>query len=249
MVNELEKLSQDLARLGVEPGGALLVHSSVKALGTSLTPEQILDCLQACLGEEGTLLVPALTYENVNAENPVFDSGKTEPCIGLLPRTFWKLPGVERSVHPTHSVCARGRLAHRLTAGHRMDDSAVGPHSPFMQLAVVGGKLLFIGDVLEACTFMHGIEEIVKPPFIRTLPGKRVLTVNGEKREYPNTTDFGWGSEFQRIGEILEEPDIRRGKLLNASACLIDARALLAVGLMKMWAEPYSFVTDISQWI
>lgn len=248
-MNEFDKLSQDLARLGVKPGDHVLVHSSMKALGTSLPPEQVLDCLQKAVGEEGTLLLPALTYENVNSLHPLFSTWESEPCVGLLPRLFWKMPGVERSVHPTHSVCARGRLAHRLTVGHVMDDAAVGPHSPFMQLAVVGGKLLFIGDVLEACTFIHGIEEIVQPPFIKKLGGTCTYMVNGEERQYPTSTDFGWGQEFQRIGDILEEPDIRRGKLLQANGYLVDARALLAVGLMKMWAEPYSFVTDISPYI
>ena len=247
-MSEIDKLSQDLARLGVRPGDHVLVHSSMKALGTTLSPEQVLDCLQDAVGEEGTLLAPALTYENVTPLHPVFDSWKTEPCVGLLPRTFWKMPGVERSVHPTHSVCARGRLAHRLTVGHVMDDTAVGPHSPFMQLAVVGGKLLFIGDVLHACTFMHGIEDIVQPPFIRWSEPV-TYTVDGEKRRYRGGDDFGWGQEFQRIGDILEEPDIRRGKVLEADCTLIDARALLAAALMKMRAEPYSFVTDISPWI
>lgn len=129
-----------------------------------------------------------------------------------------------------------------------MDDTAVGPHSPFMQLAVVGGKLLFIGDILEACTFMHGVEEIVRPPWIR-YGFTNTYIVNGVERRYQGTDDFGWGQEFQRIGDILEEPDIIRGKLLNANAYLIDARALLAVGLMDMRINPYAFVTDISKWI
>ena len=247
-MSELLKLSQDLRALGVEPGDALLVHSSMKALGTSLSPEQVLDCLQDCLGPEGTLLLPALTYENVSGSHRVFDSQDTEPCIGLLPRTFFKMPGVERSLHPTHSVCARGRLAHRLTVGHAMDDTAIGPHSPFMQLAVTGGKLLFIGDVLASCTFMHGIEDIVQPPWIRR-GIKTTYIVDGAQREYQNTDDFGWGQEFQRVGDMLEEPDIRRGMLLSAQSCLIDARALLAVGLMEMRSNPYAFVTDISKWI
>ena len=226
-MTEMEQLQQDLTALGVQQGDALLVHSSMKALNTTLTPEQVIGCLQAAVGPEGTLLMPALTYENVTSEHPVFSSADTPPCVGLLPGTFWKLPGVERSLHPTHSVCARGRLAHRLTVGHAMDDTAVGPHSPFMQLAVVGGRLLFIGDILESCTFMHGIEDIVQP----------------------GSDEFGWGQEFQRIGDMLEEPDIRRGKLLGANGYLIDARALLAVGLMEMRSNPYAFVTDISKWI
>lgn len=84
-----------------------------------------------------------------------------------------------------------------------------GPHFPFMQLAVVGGKLLFIGDILESCTFMHGIEDIVRPPWIRSAP-PCTWVVNGQERTYPVSDEFGWGQEFQRIGDILEEPDIRR---------------------------------------
>lgn len=248
-MTEREKLRQELSVLGVKEGDAVLVHSSMKALGTKLTPEEVIDALQEAVGGMGTLLMPALTYENVSGDHRGFDSKETPPCIGLLPTTFWKMPGVERSIHPTHSVCARGALAHRLTVGHVMDDTAVGPHSPFMQLAVVGGKLLFIGDILESCTFMHGIEDIVRPPWMRYSGTKTTYLVDGRERSYPDSDDFGWGQEFQRIGDILDEPDIIRGKLLKANAYLIDARALLTVGLMEMRSNPYAFVTDISKWI
>lgn len=246
-MTERQSLKRDLLALGVSPGDAVLVHSSMKALGTALTPEEVLDVLEDTLGEDGTLLLPALTYENVNAAHPVFNSGKTEPCIGLLPRVFCRRPGVERSVNPTHSVCAKGRLAHTLTVGHAMDSTAVGPHSPFMLLPVYRGKLLFIGEILESCTFMHGVEEIVRPPFLR--PVKQVYTVNGQEREYIGLDGYGWGQEFQRVRDILEYPDIREGKLLAATAYLIDSRALLAAGLARMRAEPYAFVTDISPYI
>ena len=156
-------------------------------------------------------------------------------------------PGVERSIHPTHSAAASGKLAHLLTVGHQMDDVAVGPHSPFMLLPVYGGKLLFIGDILHACTFMHGIEEIVHPPFLRRV--QQAFVVNGEERLYWGNDNFGWGAEFQRIADILEEPDMKRGQLLAAPSYLIDSRALLAAGLARMRAEPYYFVTDISRWI
>ncbi len=247
MTNDFEQLKQDILKLGVNTGDVLLVHSSMKALDTKLSPEEVLDCLELVLGESGTLLLPALTYENVTLAHPVFDSAATDPCIGLLPRTFLHREGVERSVNPTHSVCAKGRLAHTLTVGHQMDDSAVGPHSPFMLLPVYSGKLLFIGDILHACTFMHGIEEIVQPPYLRRV--KQHFTVNGKERDYFGYDNFGWGSEFQWIADILEEPDIRRGKLLGADSYLIDSRALLAAALFKMRAEPYAFVTDISKWI
>lgn len=216
-----------------------MVHSSMKAMGTKRTPEEIIGDIEAVIGEEGTLLMPALTYEN----GTVFDSEKSEPCVGLMAKTFWRMPNVFRSINPTHSVCARGSL----TAGHVMDDTAVGVHSPFMLLPCYKGKILFIGEVLNICTFMHGVEEIVKPPYIR--PTEGYYTVNGEKRAFRGGDDFGWGSEFQRIEWILEEPDIRRGQVGGAKAYLIDSRALLAAALFKMRADPYCFVTDISPWI
>ena len=247
-MTESEKFRQELSELGLCGGDVVMVHSSMKALGTKRTPEEVIDDIQSVLGEDGTLLMPALTYDNVTPESPVFDSEKTEPCIGLLPRVFMHMPDVERSVNPTHSVCARGKLAHTLTVGHAMDNTAVGPHSPFMLLPKHRGKLLFIGDILESCTFMHGIENIIMPPYIRkTAPVK--YTVNGEEREYIGNDGFGWGSEFQRIEWILEYPDIRKGKLGEANAYLIDTRALLAAAVSKMSAEPYAFVTDISEYI
>ncbi len=108
-MTDKERFKRDLLELGVKPGDMVLVHSSMKALGTECAPEEIIDAMEEVLGEEGTLLMPALTYENVTAEQPVFDSAATEPCIGLLPRTFLHRPGVERSVHPTHS-CAPSSL-------------------------------------------------------------------------------------------------------------------------------------------
>lgn len=247
-MTESQIYRQQLSELGLCSGDVVLVHSSMKAIQTKRTPEEVIGDIQAVIGKEGTLLLPALTYENVTPENPVFDSGKTEPCIGLLPKTFWRMPDVIRSVNPTHSVCAWGKLAHTLTVGHIMDHTAVGVHSPFMLLPCYKGKLLFIGDILNTCTFMHGIEEIVKPPYIHPA-SEKYYTVNGETRAYSAGDTFGWGSEFQRIEEILEEPDIRKGKLGEANAYLIDTRALLAAALLKMRADPYAFITDISMWI
>lgn len=246
-MTESEKFRQQLSELGLCSGDTVMVHSSMKAIGTNRTPEEVIEDIQAVIGSDGTLLMPALTYDNVTSETPVFDSETTEPCTGLLSRVFWRMPEVVRSVNPTHSVCAAGRLAHAVTVGHIMDSTPVGVHSPFMLLPYYKGKLLFIGEVLGSCTFMHGIEEIVKPPYLR--PTEKNFTVNGESRTYTVYDDFGWGSEFQRIEWILGEPDIRRGTVGEAKAFLIDSRALLAAALLKMRADPYSFVTDISMYI
>lgn len=192
-----ERFKQDLLALGVDQGDTVLVHSSMKALQTDCTPEEIICDITEVLGDDGTLLMPALTYENVTPDDPVFDSASSEPCVGLLPRVFMREKDVLRSVNPTHSVFAKGRLSHVLTVGHCMDNTAVGPHSPFMLLPLYKGKILFIGDILESCTLMHGVESIVMPPYIRQV--RTDFTVNGEKREYIINDTYGWGSEFPHI--------------------------------------------------
>ena len=74
-----------------------MVHSSMKAMGTKRTPEEIIGDIEAVIGKESTLLMPALTYEN----GTVFDSEKSEPCVGLMAKTFWRMPKVFRSINPT----------------------------------------------------------------------------------------------------------------------------------------------------
>lgn len=83
-MNDAKKLLADMKALGIKEGETILVHASMKALGTKETPETVLDTLQAALGDDGTLLLPALTYENVTPEHPVFDADKTVPCIGAF---------------------------------------------------------------------------------------------------------------------------------------------------------------------
>ena len=236
-----------LQNLGLNPGDVILMHSSMKALGTKKTPEDFIKDILSVIGPDGTLLLPALTYRDVTEECPHFKAGETEPCIGLLPRTFFRMPGVVRSLHPTHSVCAFGKLALELTREHILDETPVGPHSPFRKILDYNGKLLFIGDILKACTFMHGIEEVAGAPY--TLKKERthyiIEDTNGnisEKDMFAH--DFkGIEQEYQRVKEILDYPDIKTGKVGNADCFLINASALYTKAKECFSGDPFYFVT------
>lgn len=70
----INRLAADLRTLGVRSGGVLLVHSSPRARGS--VPggaETVVQGLLDALGLDGTLLMPALSYEYVTPEHPVFD--------------------------------------------------------------------------------------------------------------------------------------------------------------------------------
>ena len=89
-MTEMEQLRQDLTALGVEQGDSLLVHSSMKALGTDLSPEQVIACLQDALGPEGTLLMPALDPPRAPQNLP---GGRPGAHLSRL-RPVWLGPGV-----------------------------------------------------------------------------------------------------------------------------------------------------------
>jgi len=240
-------IKQQLYDLGLKPGDVVLMHSSMKSLGTDMTPEAFLLEIMDALTDEGTLLLPALTYESVTFENPCFSIKDNEPCVGILTKTFLHMEGVVRSMHPTHSVCAWGDKADLLTRRHILDNTPVGPNSPFMLLPDYNGKLLFVGDVLGSCTFMHGIEEIVDAPYTMN-KGMTTYTLtdaegNTQQKDYYTHNFKGWEQEYTRIRDILSFPDIRTGLICSASCTLVDAKKLKPAAIERFHEDIYAFVS------
>jgi aminoglycoside 3-N-acetyltransferase len=233
----------------------------MKALETKLTPEGFLLELMEALTDSGTLLLPALTYESVTPGNPFFSLTESEPCVGILPKTFMKMDGVlrsihrvyrsihrvYRSIHPTHSVCAWGANAEALTGVHINDNTPVGSCSPFMLLPEFDGKILFVGDILDSCTFMHGIEEIVEAPYAMNKEMTRYTITDAEgktfEKDYYTHNFKGWEQEYTRIREILEYPDIRTGSICAAPCTLINPKKLKTAAIERFKDDIYAFVS------
>ncbi len=240
-------LVQDLLALGVRPGGVLLVHASLRSLGPlpSGGAEGVIRDLLEALGPGGTLLMPALSYASVSARSPLFDVRFTPSCIGALPEIFRTRPGTLRSVHPTHSVCALGRLAGELLGEHFLDTSPCGPHSPFARLPQVGGQILFLGCGLRPNTSMHAVEEQVEPPYLYGPPvNYLVFQADGSSRTMTvRSHNFaGWSQRYDRLQNLLAPTDLRRGPVLQASCALVEAAALWPAALAALRADPLYFV-------
>jgi aminoglycoside 3-N-acetyltransferase len=220
-----EKIKTDLRNLGIQPTDTVLVHSSYKSLGlTQGNPQTVVDALMETIG---TLLLPALSYESVTDANPVFTVDKTPCCVGIIPETFRKTPGVRRSVHPTHSVCAYGKYGEEITAKHHLDRTPVGENSPFRLLMDYNGKILMLGCGLEPNTFIHGVEEAVGTPYVLT-KDKALFEIVYEDghREFVShyTHDFiGTEQRYERVEGLME---MKKGKVLDAVAYVMDAREL-----------------------
>lgn len=243
-------LMDDIRHLGIGAGDTLLIHSSLRALGQLENgARSVIEAFLEVLGGQGTLLMPALTYEHVTAENPVFSSCYTKTCVGALPEAFRAYPGTLRSLHPTHSVCANGKNAKPLTEAHIKDTTPVGPHSPFQLLREVGGKILMLGCGLRPNTSMHGVEELVVPAYLFLENQTEYILVDEQnqvlRKPYTRHNFKGVQQRYDRIQPLLSPDALKNGTILNAECFLLDARALWLKGEQQLRKDPLFFVDRI----
>ncbi len=160
-------ITEDLRRLGVRWGGILLVHSSLSSLGYVRGGAQtVINSMLQVLGPSGTLVLPTHSWHAMECGSRLFDVRHTPSCVGALTECFRNMPGVMRSLHPTHSVGAFGPLAESITEGHERSTTPCGPDTPYLKILEKGGQVLFLGVGLEANTAFHTIEAIVKVPYL-----------------------------------------------------------------------------------
>jgi aminoglycoside 3-N-acetyltransferase len=137
-------------RLGVRPGDMVFVLSSFDQVRcVRATAPEIVGMLVDAVGPDGTLAMPTFPMSGLSQEyldsHPVFDCRRTPSRSGMLTEVFRRMPGTERSVHPTHPIAARGAGARWLTAGHERSRTPFDEHSPFMKLLERDALVLRIG--------------------------------------------------------------------------------------------------------
>lgn len=249
-LNTIRRIAEDLEALGLPQGSSVLVHSSLSALGyVEGGPETVIQGLLKALGPEGTLLMPALSYEHVTPKNPVFDVRSTPSNIGDIPEYFRKRYRTRRSIHPTHSVCAVGPLTGAFLDAHDKDTTPCGPHSPFRALRDLAGYILMLGCGLKPDTSMHAIEELSQPPYLFGTPFVYMLTLPDGKREtkmYTPHSFAGWEQRYDRIAQYMSAPGLREGKVLNAHTYFIEATSLWQVVYDVMQKNPLAFVAPVN---
>lgn len=154
-----------LREIGVKPGMRLMVHSSLSSFGhVEGGAEAVIGALQACIGPEGTLLMPSFNHDSIFAEGKgVYDPRSTPTTDGRVADTFWRMPGVERSLNPTHAFAAWGRDAARYLTGHHLT-LTMGEDSPLGLLAREGGYQLNLGTTHAASTAKHVAETMRRVP-------------------------------------------------------------------------------------
>jgi aminoglycoside 3-N-acetyltransferase len=169
------QLIDDLDRLGVLPGIAM-VHASLRSLGWVVGGSQtVVEALLARLGSDGTLCAQA-SWEDIpfghddwpqdwrdayEAEFPPFDPAVSAaaPYEGRLAERIRTWPGARRSANPATGIAAIGARAAELTADHRLDDG-FGRGTPYARLVEWGGQVVLLGAPLRSISLLHHAEAI-----------------------------------------------------------------------------------------
>jgi aminoglycoside N3'-acetyltransferase len=251
----VERLVDDLQRLGVRAGDLLMVHASLRAVGpVELGADGLLDALGTAIGQGGTLLFTlgaldhrAWVNDQPEADRPAllrdaepFDALHTpaDPDVGMLAERFRLRPGTVVSDHPEGRFGASGRLADALVDDVPWDDY-YGPGSPLERFVGLGGRALRLGADLDTLTVLHYAEYLAPLPtkrrtrrhrLVRGDDGPQVRTIDCLDDAH-GIVDYAGQDYFAAIlRAYLATGRARTGRVGHAPSELLDAADVVAFG-------------------
>lgn len=158
---EKAEIVDALRRAGVRSGDAVFFQSSLSAFGRiDGGAETVLDALDEVVGD-GLVAMPAFSLAGSTDEYPSlieFDAAQTPSLMGAVTERFRNRPEVLRSLHPTHSVSARGNGADSLIEGHAEAETPFGAGTPFARLVERDAVQVWFGCGVGPFTLYHTFE-------------------------------------------------------------------------------------------
>jgi aminoglycoside 3-N-acetyltransferase len=256
----VESMGAELRGLGIEPGGVLLVHSSLSEIGwVSGGTVAVILALQAAVGvDEGTLVmpthstdlteprnwsvppVPASWCEIIRDTAPAYDPDLTPTRgMGKIPETFRKHKHAIRSAHPHSSFAALGPMATAIVGEHP-PPFGLGESSPLARVYELDGQVLLLGVGYSNHTSLHLAEYRATYPRKRTTRDGAPVKVNG-KRAWITFEDLdNDAGDFEQIGKDFAAAHpkvVKRGNVGIADCMLMSQRAIVDFGAEWMTSQ------------
>ncbi len=243
-------LKEQLKQMGLVGNEAIMVHSSMKAIGdVEGGADTVVDVFMEFF-EEGLFMTPTHTWKQMSEEYNVFDPVTEPGCVGIIPNIFMKREGVVRSLHPTHSIAAYGKEARKFVIGEEKMTTPCGVGGCWDRLREVNAKILLVGVNHVKNTFIHSVEEVFDVPerFTDKPTLFKIKMPNGELREvnmyrhYNRTTDH-ISESFEKMGAgYLETGAATKAQLGDARCLLCDANKLFDVTAKILKKEINCFI-------
>ena len=236
-----------LKSVGVKRGQVLMVHTSLSRFGFVCGGAQVvIEALLECAGEEGTVMMPAQSWKNLDPQSGVHWEEPQEwwqlirdnwpPYIkeitptntmGAVAEMFRRWPGTLRSDHPARSVAARGKYAQYLTENHDLSN-IFGDGSPIGKLYELDGYVLLMGVGYNKNTSLHLADARAQYPGKHLVTENSVMLIKGKRERVNYQTLYVDGNDFVKIGEAFEQlGKTTRVPLGSSSICLMRQRELV----------------------
>lgn len=237
------RLSEQLAELGVHRGGVLLVHTSYRALRPIAGgPAGLIDALSVAVGPGGTVVMP--TWPSRLSE--AFDAERHAPApdLGIVPGTFWSMPGVERTSH-SEAFSARGPHAAAILA----DPLPLPPHirkSPVGRVHDLDGQVLLLGVNHDANTTIHLAEVLAGVRYGKWKECTDVVDGRLTTRRYLENDHCC--ERFRLVDSWLRERGLQaEGPVGHGQARLMRSADVVQTVVGEIVREPLIFLHDPSE--
>lgn len=234
-----QQLVEQLLALGVSRSSVLVVHTSFRSVRPiEGGPEGLIEALRTALGPQGTLVMPTMTGSN---QSKPYDPATTPTKnMGIVAETFWRMPGVLRSDHPTSSFAASGPHAQAIVSPQPIEP-VHGLDSPIGRVYELDGDVLLLGVGHSENTMIHLAETLAGVPY-RTTKWCTVLESGRPRRVTFREIDHccrnfnlvdGWLREAGRQAE---------GQVGHAHAKLVRARDVVETVADRLKLNPLQFL-------
>lgn len=218
------QIIEQLRAMGVPQDSAVLVHSSLRAVGeVEGRGEGLLEALIAhCTARGGLLCIPTHTWANPTRPDTFkLDMQSTQTCIGTLPNLAAAHPRGVRTSNPTHSMAVFGdadRVAAFIEGEERLQ-TPTNPHGCYGKLCELGGSILLVGVGHERNTYLHSVEEMLDVPN-RLGPQRQVRVRLPDGRVEERTTR---GHHAEGIGDVSKKYP-KYEAAFRAHGCIVDGK-------------------------
>lgn len=244
-----------LKHVGVGGGQTVMVHASLSSLGFVCGGAQVvIEALLESVGEEGTIMMPAQSWKNLDPAAgvhweepeewwqairdhwPAYNKDITPTnTMGAVAEMFRKWPGTLRSEHPARSVAAYGKYADYLTREHTLSN-IFGDGSPIGKLYELDGYVLLIGVGYDKNTSLHLADARAEYPGKHDCIEHSAVMENGERVWKSYSTLFVDGEDFAEIGAAFEKTySVQKASLGSGTITFMKQREL--VDFAVNWIE------------
>ena len=257
-----QQLEDDLKDIGLSSGSAVLVHTSLEAIGPiEGGSETLVTAFREVLGSAGTLLVPTFSFDpRLSLRRNLLANSEQSPTEeGEQPWPFWQLdgasgsalhsgfgeavlrqPDVRHTDHPAFSFAALGAEAEALTS-HVPFHYPLGSDGPLAQLHQRNGWILLIGVEHTDNTSLHLAEIWASVPYVHRTA--LLKTPSGDDAMMLGSPECSAG--FVKIEPLLRQSRIlHRGYIGNAESQIMRQQQAVSMAVAMLQGNPSALLCE-----